>query len=142
MIVAGSVEERGRSNLLKRTLIGIFRSHEQTGEKASDPLLKTRYYNMPKDQAWEEVVTLLKKMPKYKVLHEVKNVGEIVVEKRTATGRIQDITIMLFSVNPVKTAIDIYSASRGSMGDLGSNYRTILELFQQIDKKMAAYKVM
>ncbi len=142
MIVAGSVEERGRSNLLKRTLIGIFRSHEQTGEKASDPLLKTRYYNMPKDQAWEEVVTLLKKMPKYKVLHEVKNVGEIVVEKRTATGRIQDITIMLFSVNPVKTAIDIYSASRGSMGDLGSNYRTILELFQQIDKKMVAYKVM
>lgn len=128
--------------MLKRTLIGIFRSHEQTGEKASDPLLKTRYYNMPKDQAWEEVVTLLKKMPKYKVLHEVKNVGEIVVEKRTATGRIQDITIMLFSVNPVKTAIDIYSASRGSMGDLGSNYRTILELFQQIDKKMAAYKVM
>lgn len=127
--------------MLKRTLVGIFRSHEQTGEKASDPLLKTRYYKISKEKAWEEVVTLLKKMPKYKVLHEVKNVGEIVVEKRTATGRVQDITIMLFSVNPVKTAIDIYSASRGSMGDLGSNYRTILELFGQIDRQLAAYKI-
>ena len=140
-MVMGSVEERGRSAMLKRTLVGIFRSHEQTGEKASDPLLKTRYYKISKEKAWEEVVTLLKKMPKYKVLHEVKNVGEIVVEKRTATGRVQDITIMLFSVNPVKTAIDIYSASRGSMGDLGSNYRTILELFGQIDRQLAAYKI-
>ena len=127
--------------MLKRTLVGIIRSHEQTGEKASDPLLKTRYYKISKEKAWEEVVTLLKKMPKYKLLHEVKNVGEIVVEKRTATGRVQDITIMLFSVNPVKTAIDIYSASRGSMGDLGSNYRTILELFGQIDRQLSAYKI-
>lgn len=137
----GSVKERGNSELLRRTLVGIIRSHEQTGEKVSDPLLKTRYYKISKDKAWDEVVAIVKKMPKYKLLHEVKNVGEIVVEKRTATGRVQDITIMLFSLNPAKTAIDIYSASRGAMGDLGSNYRTIVELFQQIDKRLATYKV-
>lgn len=127
--------------LLKRTLIGLIRSHELTGEKAKDPNLKTRYYKLSKDQVWEEVVDVLNKMPGYKVLHEVKNVGEIVCEKRTLTGRTQDITLTLFAMNPVKSAIDIYSASRGSLGDLGSNYRTILEIFKQIDRRLAAHKL-
>src|SRR5690606_22109290 len=117
------------------------RSHELTGEKAKDPLLKTRYYKISKDQLWEEVVTLLKKVPKYTVLHEVKNVGEIVVTKKTITGRTQDITLTLFAINPVKSAVDIYSASRGSLGDLGSNYRTILELFKIFDQKLSNYKI-
>lgn len=126
--------------MLKRTLVGIIRSHEFTGESARDPQLKTRYYKLSLDQTWDEVASLIKKLPGYKLLHEVKNVGEIVVEKRTLTGRAQDITITLFKITPVKTAIDIYSASRGSLGDLGSNYRTILDLFKHIDKKLAAYK--
>ncbi|WP_127585153.1 DUF1499 domain-containing protein [Paenibacillus koleovorans] len=127
--------------MLKRTLIGLMRSHEVTGEKAKDPALKTRYYKISKDQLWEEIVTLLKKLPKYTVLHEVKNVGEIVVTKKTMTGRTQDITLTLFAINPVKSAVDIYSASRGSLGDLGSNYRTILELFKMFDQKLARYKM-
>lgn len=127
--------------MLKRTLIGIIRSHEQTGEKANDPELKTRYYKISKDKAWDDVVYTLQNTTGYKVLHEVKSVGEIVVEKKTATGRTQDITITLFAINPVKTAIDIYSASRGSFGDLGSNYRTILEIYKLVDSKLAAYKL-
>ncbi|MEF3302630.1 DUF1499 domain-containing protein [Paenibacillus sp. GYB003] len=126
--------------MLKRMLVGLIRSHEVTGDKARDPALKTRYYKLPKDKLWEEVISLLKKLPKYTLLHEVKNVGEIVVTKRTMTGRTQDITITLFSINPVKSAIDIYSASRGSLGDLGSNYRTIIELFKLLDQKLGAYK--
>jgi uncharacterized protein (DUF1499 family) len=121
-------------------LIGLIRSHEVTGDKARDPALKTRYYKLPKDKLWEEVISLLKKLPKYTLLHEVKNVGEIVVTKRTITGRTQDITLTLFSINPVKSAIDIYSASRGSLGDLGSNYRTITELFGIIDQKLGSHK--
>lgn len=127
--------------MLKRTLIGLIRSHEQTGEKATSPELKTRYYKLSRDNLWDEVISILKKKPGYKLLHEVKNVGEIVLEKRTATGRVQDITLTVFSMTPVKSAIDIYSASRGSLGDLGSNYRTILDIFQAIDKKLAQYKI-
>ncbi|WP_159881329.1 DUF1499 domain-containing protein [Paenibacillus puerhi] len=127
--------------MLQRTLIGLIRSHETTGEKAKDPLLKTRYYKISKDQAWDEVINMFKKLNGYKLLHEVRNVGEIVLEKKTITGRTQDITVTLFGINPVKTAIDIYSASRGSLGDLGSNYRTILDIFKQIDKKLAVYKI-
>ncbi|MCU6794791.1 Protein of unknown function [Paenibacillus sp. 1_12] len=126
--------------MLKRTLIGLIRSHDGTGEKAKDPALKTRYYKLSMDQVWDEVTNMFKKMNGYKLLHEVRNVGEIVVEKKTVTGRTQDITLTLFGINPLKTAIDIYSASRGSLGDLGSNYRTILEIYKQLDKRLAAYK--
>ncbi|GGD73771.1 DUF1499 domain-containing protein [Paenibacillus nasutitermitis] len=126
--------------MLKRTLIGLLRSHELTGDKAKDPLLKSHFYKLSKDKAWEEVVSLLKKMQGYKVLHEVVSVGEIVLEKRTMTGRTMDITVSVIGVNPVISAVDIYSASRGSLGDLGSNYRTILDIYRTIDKKLAAYK--
>lgn len=127
--------------MFKRTLIGLLRSFEQTSDKAQDPALKTKYYQLPMEKLWDEVISTLSKMPGYKVLHEVRNVGEIVVEKKTATGRIQDITLTLFSINPVKSAVDIYSASRGSLGDLGSNYRTIISIYTQLDRKLSAYIV-
>ncbi|WP_338552022.1 DUF1499 domain-containing protein [Paenibacillus sp. KS-LC4] len=126
--------------MLKRTVIGLLRSHEQTGDKAKDPMLKSHFYKLSKEKAWEEVLSTLKKMQGYKVLHEVQSVGEIVLEKRTAFGRTMDITVSVISVNPVNAAVDIYSASRGSFGDLGSNYRVILELYRTLDKKLSAYK--
>ncbi|QAY66406.1 DUF1499 domain-containing protein [Paenibacillus protaetiae] len=126
--------------MLKRTLMGLLRSHELTGDKAKDPALKSHFYKLSKDKAWEEVTSTLKKMQGFKILHEVQSVGEIVMEKRTAFGRTMDITVSVISVNPVTSAVDIYSASRGSLGDLGSNYRVILEIYRTLDKKLAQYK--
>lgn len=126
---------------MKRTLIGLLRSYEQTGDRAKDPKLKSHFYKLSKEKTWEEVVSTLKKMQGYKVLHEVQSVGEIVLEKRTALGRTMDITVSVIGVNPLKSAVDIYSASRGSLGDLGSNYRVILELYRTLDKKLASHKV-
>jgi len=125
---------------LKRTLVGIIRSQEGTGDRAKDPQMKTRYYNLSRERAWEEVSSTLKKIPGYKVLHEVPSVGEIILEKKTGFGRTMDITVSIVSVSPVRSAIDIYSASRGSLGDLGANYRNILNLFGSLDKKLAQYK--
>lgn len=126
--------------MLKRTLIGLLRSFEATGDKAKDPLLKSHVYKLSKEKAWEEVISTLKKMQGYKLLHEVKSVGEIVLEKRTMTGRTMDITVTVIGVNPVTSAVDIYSASKGSLGDLGSNYRVILDIYRTLDKKLAAFK--
>lgn len=126
--------------MLKRTLIGLLRSFEQTGDKAKDPMLKSHYYKMSREKVWEEVLSTLKKLQGYRVLHEVYNVGEIVLEKRTVTGRTMDITVSVIATNPLNSAVDIYSASRGSFGDLGSNYRVILEIYRALDKKLAAYK--
>lgn len=126
---------------LKRTLTGIFRSQEGTSDRAKVPELKTRYYQLSKEKLWDEVSSTLKKIPGYKVLHEVPNVGEITLEKRTAFGRTMDITVSIVGTGPVRSAVDIYSATRGSLGDLGANYRTILHLFSVLDKKLSAYKV-
>lgn len=125
---------------MKRTLIGLLRSQESTGDRAKDPLLKSHYYKLSKDKAWDEVLSTLKKIQGYKVVHEVPTVGEIVLEKRTVTGRTMDITVSVIGVNVWTSAVDIYSASRGSLGDLGSNYRVILALYRILDKKLATYK--
>jgi len=121
-------------------LIGLLRSQESTGDRAKDPLLKSHYYKLSKDKAWDEVLSTLKKIQGYKVVHEVPTVGEIVLEKRTVTGRTMDITVSVIGVNVWTSAVDIYSASRGSLGDLGSNYRVILALYRILDKKLATYK--
>lgn len=126
---------------LKRVLVGIIRSFESSGDRAKDPKLKTHYYQMSRDKAWEEIASTLKKIQGYKILHEVPSVGEITMEKRTMTGRTMDITVSVINVGPMRTAVDIYSASRGGLGDLGANYRVILDLFAILDKKLAAYKV-
>ncbi len=130
----------GKILSFKRTLVGIIRSQEGTSDRAPDPKMKTRYYSLSRDKAWEEVSATLKKIPGYTVLHEVAGVGEITLEKRTKFGRTMDITVSVLAVGPVKSAVDIYSASRGSLGDLGANYRTILSLFAILDKKLASYK--
>ncbi|AIQ46426.1 MULTISPECIES: DUF1499 domain-containing protein [Paenibacillus] len=125
---------------LKRTLVGIFRSHDGTSDRAKDPALKTRYYTLSKDKAWDEVSSTLKKVPGYRVLHEVQSVGEITLEKRTGFGRTLDITVSVLNTSPVRCGIDIYSASRGSLGDLGANYRVIQRLYDSLDKKLGKYK--
>lgn len=125
---------------LKRTLVGLFRSHEGTSDRAKEPALKTRYYNLTKDKGWEEVSSTLKKIPGFKVLHEVQSVGEIILEKKTAFGRTLDITVSVLNTSPSRCAVDIYSASRGSLGDLGANYRVILKLYDSLDKKLGKYK--
>lgn len=114
----------------------LFGSQATTSEKAKTADLKTRYYKQPIDEVWDEVMVTLQKMPGFKIVHEVKSVGEIIIEKKTPFGRVMDITITVISVNPIQTAIDIYSASRGSLGDLGSNYRNIQTVFQQLDRKL------
>jgi uncharacterized protein (DUF1499 family) len=126
---------------LKRVLVGIVRSFESSGDRAKDPKLKTHYYQMSREKAWGEVTSTLKKIQGYKVLHEVSSVGEITLEKRTMTGRTMDITVSVINVGPNKTAIDIYSASRGGLGDFGANYRVILDLYAILDKKLASYKM-
>ncbi|HIW33028.1 MAG TPA: DUF1499 domain-containing protein [Candidatus Paenibacillus intestinavium] len=127
--------------MLKRTLIGIVRSFEGTGDRVKDPALKSHLYKLSKDKAWDEVVSILKKMQGYRLLHEVQSVGEIVLEKRTVFGRTMDITVSVIGVDPLRSAVDIYSASRGSLGDLGSNYRVIMDIYRVLDKKLSAYKL-
>lgn len=122
--------------VLNKYIRYLFGSQATTSEKAKTVDLKTRYYKQPIDEVWDEVMVTLQKMPGFKIVHEVKSVGEIILEKKSPFGRVMDITITIISINPVQSAIDIYSASRGSLGDLGANYRNIQTIFQQLDRKL------
>jgi hypothetical protein len=115
-------------------LRGLLRSYEQSAEITEDSVLKTRYYKVMRDQALAQVREVVQKMPGYQFCFEIPNVGELVFMKRTVTGRIQDITITVTKVGALQTAVDIYSASRGSLGDLGSNYRVIRDIYAQLDR--------
>ncbi|WP_138495538.1 DUF1499 domain-containing protein [Paenibacillus pinistramenti] len=125
---------------LRRMLTGLFRSVEGTSDRAKSPELKTRYYQLGKDKLWDEVSSTLKKIPGYKVVHEVPSVGEILLERKSAFGRVMDITVSIVGTGPTRSAVDIYSATRGSLGDLGANYRNIISLFGILDKKLSRYK--
>src|SRR4051794_10680498 len=52
MVCSRKRRRRGRFPLMKRTLIGLLRSHEQTGDRAKDPQLKSRIYKLSKEKTW------------------------------------------------------------------------------------------
>ncbi len=120
--------------MLKRIFKGFIRSHEQSDEHHANPELKTRYYKIMKDKAWDEIIEVMNKLPGYQFCFEMKKSGELVYMKKTATGRIQDITLTITKTGSLQTAVDIYSASRGIFGDFGSNYRIVRQIYRALDE--------
>ncbi|GAB7387030.1 hypothetical protein BSNK01_08660 [Bacillaceae bacterium] len=75
------------------------------------------------------------KLPRWKVVHVDRERGEIMAEKRHALS-VSDIVITVYRISPVRSAIDVVCAKRGSLGDLGSSYRTILEFFHALQTEI------
>ncbi len=115
---------------------GLYRSVAQTSDRTRDLRLRTRYFRTNKEQMWGIVLNALAELTDVTLTHEVKSAGEILLQRRTFTGRIQDVTVTVIQMNPLKTAVDIYSASQDSfffMGDLGSNDRLIRRIYKQME---------
>ena len=129
---------------MARFLRGLYRSIEQTTDRSADLSLRSRYYRLSKEQIWPVVLEALANEKDLRLTHEVKNAGEILLTRQTVTGRIQDVTITLLQINPLKTCVDIYSASRDSyflFGDMGSNYRVIQRILKAIESKASKYRL-
>jgi hypothetical protein len=122
--------------LIKRIFVGLIRSYAQSDDFAIDPEMKTRYYKMTRDKAMEEIKLALAQLSGFEFCFEITNAGELIYIKKTMTGRIQDVTITVTKTGPIQTAVDIYSASRGSFGDLGSNYRVIRTIYHLLDTRL------
>jgi hypothetical protein len=123
---------------------GLFRSVEQTSDRSIDKSLRSRYYRLSREQLWPMVIEALAAQGDMKLTHEAKSAGEILLTRSTITGRVQDITVSLLQINPLKTSVDVYSASRDSMfrfGDLGSNYRVIQRILNRIEQKVGTYRL-
>ena len=122
----------------------IFGTTAVTSDRAKDPTLRSRYYRLSRERIWPMIMETLANMPDCKITHEVQNVGEVLLVRKTITGRVQDITITVIQENPLKTSVDVYSASEDSiwrLGDLGSNYRLIQRFFKLLDERAAAHKL-
>lgn len=120
--------------MFRKMFRGLIRSYAQSDEQAFDPDMKTRYYKVTKDKAVDGIKVAIGKLQGYQLCFEIKNAGELVYMKKTVTGRIQDITLTITKTGAMTTAVDIYSASRGSMGDFGSNARVIRQVYRALDQ--------
>jgi uncharacterized protein (DUF1499 family) len=126
--------------MLKNFIRAILNSQATSSEKARDPLLRSRLYKHKKNETMEMVIATLQKMPGFKLLHVEEEVGEILLETRSVFGRPMDVTVTVIAENPIRTFVDVYSASRWSFGDFGANRRVIIKLFEQFDRKLNQVK--
>ncbi|RXT04159.1 DUF1499 domain-containing protein [Ammoniphilus sp. CFH 90114] len=119
-----------------RTLMGLWKNHEETSEHSPSPKLRTPYYNIRKEQVIETVLKTLSTLPDWSIIHKDLERGEIMVEKRHPLFGSEDIVISVYGVSGSESALDIVSAKRGAGGDFGSSYRNITTFLNKLHKEI------
>ncbi len=120
-----------------RTLVGIWKSYEETSEDPKLDGLKTRYYNKSREKIMDIVQKLVsEKMKSWKVTKVDVERGEIVLDKKQGASSVMIVTV--YKMNPVKSAVDVYCSKQGSFGDFGSSYKHIVTFLLSLDKKVEA----
>jgi len=124
---------------LARTITGLWKNKEETSERSKDPQLRTRYYKERYDKLIPKVLDVINQQTPWKVVHVDKERCELMLEASHLLGK-HDIVITVFNISPIKSAIDIVSAKRGSLGDLGASYHNITTFFQLLHKDVQPIK--
>lgn len=115
-------------------LSGLIQNRVETTEKHKVPTLRTRYYRESKDSLMDKIQSIVaRKMSRCKVVYVHKDRGEIMLEKRSGVGT-TDITITVFKITPLRSAVDVVCAKRGSLGDLGAGQRWIISFFEELNR--------
>ncbi|MCL7746250.1 MULTISPECIES: hypothetical protein [Halalkalibacter] len=117
---------------LLRTITGIWKSHEETGEKPKLEGLNTRYYKKSREAMIDYVHKIVNnnKLPNWQVTNVDEERGEVVLEKKGVSSSVMVITV--FKITPIKSAVDVYCSKQGAFGDLGSSYKNILAFFKAL----------
>ncbi|UOF90481.1 hypothetical protein LSG31_21925 [Fodinisporobacter ferrooxydans] len=119
-----------------RFITGFWKKFEETSEHARLPELRTRYYKAHKQKVWDKALQVLEhKLPRWKVVHIDEERGEISVTKGHSSGT-RDITVSVYRVSALRSAIDIVSCKRGSLGDFGACYQDIAEFFSALHSEL------
>jgi hypothetical protein len=119
---------------LWRTVSGVWKNREETSEHAKLEELRTKYYKQSKTVMLDNVQKVLKQtFPNWRITHIDAERGELTIEKRWGLG-VTDIVITVYSISPVRSAIDMVATRRGWLGDLGSTYRDIIQFFRALHK--------
>ncbi len=121
---------------MKRFIEGLYKNVAETSDKHSHAELRSKYYKGTKKQVMEAITEALK-LSVWDVVHIDQERGEVVVlRKSPILKRKSDIVITLHSTSPVKWGVDVRSASRSGLGDLGVNRHYIVHFYHLLSKKL------
>lgn len=117
----------------------LTRHHSQTDAESDDPRLRGRTYHIPFARVWDTAVGLAKEMPRWTVVQTDEDRGIIQAEARSRIFKfVDDVTIRIRLDDNALTRVDLLSASRKGMGDLGVNARRIARFLRRLDQRLAA----
>lgn len=123
-----------------KTLSHVLRNGEETHENHKDVTLRTRYYRKSKKDVMTAIEYLIKnKLRGWQLVHVEDEHGEILATKRHAVGT-SDVVVTVFSMTPLRSAVDVAVSRRGRMGDLGTSYNAILEFFTALNREVPPEK--
>ena len=109
----------------------------QTHENAEDPRLMGRTYMVPFAKVWDEIISMIEKHPRWKVLRADEGAGLIHAEAKTLVFRfVDDVRFKLKLDDNALTRVDMWSASRKGKGDLGTNARRIGSFCRELDRRL------
>ncbi|CAM3905361.1 hypothetical protein [Lederbergia lenta] len=121
---------------MMRILTGLWKNSTETGDRAKDPNLKTRYYKISKRIMLEKITFVVNnKMKGWSITHVDSDRGEMLIEKK-GTVRQNQIVISVYQVEPLKCSVDIVSAYKEGFGDLGLSYFTVIKFFEVLNKEV------
>ncbi|TCT25001.1 hypothetical protein EDD68_10468 [Melghiribacillus thermohalophilus] len=119
---------------LKSTLIKLFGNHAETSDTPQDPALKTRYFKVNKDTAYDALYKLFQKKG-YDIVAESKDHGEISANIRGK--RKMFIVASVIMVQPFRTAIDLTVTVESSLPfDFGYRYRQIQNIYDELKQTL------
>lgn len=115
----------------------LTRNHTQTDPASPDPRLRGRTYSIAFARVWDTALALAHALPRWRIVSSDEERGIIQAEARTRVFKFtDDVTIRMRLDENALTRVDMRSASRVGIGDLGTNARRIAAFFRRLDQRL------
>lgn len=111
----------------------------ETEPHHTDVSLRTRRVHLSYTRFYSTLLDILKSLPRWNLVRENRETGEIRAERRTSVFRfVDDIQIIATQTARNETRLNLRSVSRLGKGDFGRNARNIRSFFNALDTRIAA----
>lgn len=115
----------------------LTRNHAQTDAASRDARLRGRTYSIPFARVWDTALALVRALPRWRLVSSDEDRGIIQAEARTRIFKFtDDVTIRIRLDENALTRVDMRSASRVGIGDLGTNRRRIAKFLRRLDQRL------
>ncbi|MBO8156445.1 MAG: cytosolic protein [Bacillaceae bacterium] len=123
---------------LKTTWKKWFGSHAETSDTPQDPMLKTCYFKVNRDTAYQTMIELFNEQD-FEIVAQSKEHGEISVNYKGK--RKVFLVASVIMVRPFHTAVDFTVTVESSFPfDFGYRYQVVHNLYDQLKKKLPYIK--